>query len=238
MKRIFYVFLILILTSCKPVSQKGIADKSTYLQDIKNELDKEWPNNRTINLVFHGHSVPAGYFNTPFVNTVDSYPFLLLKKLKERYPYAVINVINTAIGGESSIEGEKRFDADVLTHKPDILFIDYSLNDQSIELEMTYEAWDKMIKKALRKNCKVILLTPSPDQRINILESNNLLEKQRIQVAKLAEENGVGLIDSYNLFKDRVIAGDSLHHYMSQINHPNKNGHQLIANKVYTYFEK
>ena len=80
-------------------------NSSDYLKDIKAELNKEWPNNRTINLVFHGHSVPAGYFNTPNVKTLDSYPYQVLKQLKELYPYAVINVINTSIGGENSISG-------------------------------------------------------------------------------------------------------------------------------------
>lgn len=238
MKKIIYVIIILILISCNSISKKGIADKSTYLQDIKTELENEWPDNRTINLVFHGHSVPSGYFKTPVVNTLDSYPFLLLKKLKEKYPNAVINIINTAIGGENSVEGEKRFDSDVLIHKPDLLFIDYSLNDRGIGLKKSYKAWESMIKKALKKNIKVILLTPSPDQRVNILESNNILEQHRNQVVKLAEENGVGLINSYNIFKDRIIAGDSISGYMSQVNHPNKNGHLLIANEMYKYFKR
>lgn len=215
----------------------GLADQSGYLQEIKMELEKKWPDNRTINLVFHGHSVPAGYFKTPVVNTLDSYPFLLLQRLKVRYPYAVINIINTAIGGENSIEGEKRFESEVLIHKPDVLFIDYSLNDRGVGLENSYKAWDKMIKGALKKNIKVILLTPSPDQRIDMLEPNNLLEQHRNQVVRLAQENGVGLIDSYSLFKDRIIAGDNVANYMSQVNHPNQSGHQLIADEASIYFE-
>lgn len=215
----------------------GLADQSGYLQEIKMELEKKWPENRTINLVFHGHSVPAGYFKTPVVNTLDSYPFLLLQRLKVRYPHAVINIINTAIGGENSIEGEKRFVSEVLIHKPDVLFIDYSLNDRGVGLENSYKAWDKMIKGALKKNIKVILLTPSPDQRIDMLEPNNLLEQHRNQVVRLAQENGVGLIDSYSLFKDRIIAGDNVANYMSQVNHPNQSGHQLIADEASIYFE-
>lgn len=215
----------------------GLADQSGYLQEIKMELEKKWPENRTINLVFHGHSVPAGYFKTPVVKTLDSYPFLLLQRLKIRYPHAVINIINTAIGGENSIEGEKRFESEVLIHKPDVLFIDYSLNDRGVGLENSYKAWDKMIKGALKKNIKVILLTPSPDQRIDMLEPNNLLEQHRNQVVRLAQENGVGLIDSYSLFKDRIIAGDNVANYMSQVNHPNQSGHQLIADEASIYFE-
>ena len=236
MKRINFTVIILILLSYNSTSENGISDKSSYLNDIKTELKNEWPNNRTINIVFHGHSVPSGYFKTPVVNTLDSYPYQLLKKLKERYLYAVINVINTAIGGENSVQGAKRFESDVLTHKPDILFIDYSLNDLGIGLEKSYKAWDKMIKKALKNNIKVIVITPSPDQRINILDPNNQLEQHKNQVIKLAKENGIGLIDSYNLFKERVIAGDSISDYMSQVNHPNKNGHQLIANEIFKYF--
>ncbi len=237
MKKNNFILLILITISCSSVIKKGIVEKSGYLKDIKVELKKKWPNNRTINLVFHGHSVPSGYFKTPVVNTLDSYPYLLLKKLKERYPYAVINVINTAIGGENSLKGAKRFDSDVLTHKPDVLFIDYSLNDLGIGLNKSYEAWDEMINKSLKQNIKVILLTPSPDQRINIQEAKNELGQHRNQVVKLAEKYGLGLIDSYNLFKEKVIEGDSLSDYMSQINHPNKKGHQLIANELYKYFE-
>ena len=59
-----------------------IASKASYLEKIKAEMLVEWPKNRTINLVFHGHSVPAGYFKTPTVNTLASYPYLVLKDIK------------------------------------------------------------------------------------------------------------------------------------------------------------
>ncbi len=139
------------------------ANPSTYLSDLKKEMQIEWPKNRTINIVFHGHSVPSGYFKTPIVNTLAAYPALVLNKIKALYPYAVVNVITTSIGGENSISGAKRFDNEVLNHQPDVLFIDYALNDRGAGLEKSYKAWDEMIKKAKRKNIKIILLTPSPD---------------------------------------------------------------------------
>ena len=236
MKRIHFIFLFLMLSLNNSAQEKGVAEPSDYLKDIKTELNKKWPDNRTINLVFHGHSVPSGYFKTPVVNTMNSYPYQLLKKLKEQYPYAVINIINTAIGGENAVRGAIRFDSDVLIHKPDVLFIDYSLNDLGIGLEKAYKAWDEMIKKALKNNSKIILMTPSPDQRINILEAGNELEQHRNQVVQLAYENGVGLIDSYTLFKEKVEMGDSISEYMSQVNHPNTKGHQLIANEILKFF--
>lgn len=204
---------------------------------MKVELKKEWPNNRTINLVFHGHSVPAGYFNTPNVKTFESYPYQVLKQLKELYPYAVINIINTSVGGENSVSGAKRFESDVLIHKPDVLFIDYALNDRSVGLVKSREAWEKMIGKALKKGIKVILLTPSPDQAENILDPNAVLEKYAQQIRNLSVKLGIGMVDSYETFRQVAVSSDTLSDYMAQSNHPNEKGHLLIANEILNYFK-
>jgi hypothetical protein len=214
-----------------------VASPENYLNDIKSGLMVQWPQNKTINLVFHGHSVPAGYFVTPVVNTIDSYPFLVLSNLKAEYPFAVINSINTSIGGENSVSGQKRFKQDVLRFKPDVLFIDYALNDRGIGLEASKKAWELMIKAALKLNIKVILLTPSPDQSVNILETDTDLDKHAGQIRHLAADYGVGLIDSYALFKQKVREGGQLESYMSQVNHPNKKGHELIAIEIMSYFK-
>lgn len=237
MRNNYYIFLLVILLSGQVNDKNQIALSSNYLDDIKTELKKEWPKNRTINLVFHGHSVPAGYFKTPVVNTFESYPFQLLKKLKALYPYAVINIINTSIGGENSISGEKRFESDVLVHKPDVLFIDYALNDRSIGLDKSRVAWETMIRKALDRGIKVILLTPSPDQSVDILESNNDLEKHSVQIRTLAKKFGVGLVDSYAVFQQIASSGDTISNYMSQVNHPNEKGNSLIADEIMKYFK-
>lgn len=196
---LFFICLsILIFQSSKGYGQTLPSD---YLSSIKEELQKDWPKNRTINLVFHGHSVPAGFFKTPVVNTLEAYPMLVLKQLKSLYPKAVINVINTAIGGENSESGSKRFKSTVLNHQPDVLFIDYALNDRRIGLKKAKKYWKKMIKKAVNRKIKVILLTPSPDVKVNLLDAENILEKHTIQIINLASTHKVGLVNSYQIFK-------------------------------------
>jgi acyl-CoA thioesterase-1 len=236
MKRFSFILLSALIFSLHLRGQNSAINPSDYLDEIKNELKIEWPKNRTINLVFHGHSVPAGFFKTPVVNTLSSYPYQVLKELKAIYPFAVINIINTSIGGENSLSGEKRFKSEVLTHKPDVLFIDYALNDRGAGLEKARAAWQSMIKSALKKNIKIILLTPSPDQRVDILEPNNILDQHADQIKELALENKVGLIDSYGLFKKKVLEGKEVSSYMSQVNHPNELGHQLITEEILKYF--
>ena len=235
--RILTIILFTALSYTDVQCQEGTAaDPSHYLDSLKTEMQKQWPGNRTINLVFHGHSVPAGYFKTPVVNSQEAYPNLVLRELKKLYPYAVINVIVTAIGGENSISGEERFERDVLVHKPDVLFIDYALNDRGPGLEKAKEAWQSMINKALKNDIKIILLTPSPDQNVNILEDGNILEQHEDQIIKLAKNNGIGLVDSYALFRANAEAGENVADYMSQVNHPNEKGHRLIAESILLYF--
>lgn len=86
----------------------SVADRSLYLSEICQILRTHWPDNRSVNIVCHGHSVPAGYFATPMVDTMNAYPHLLHAGLKHRFPFAVINVIVTAIGGENSKSGADR----------------------------------------------------------------------------------------------------------------------------------
>ena len=186
---------------------------STYLNDLKKEMQIEWPNNRTINLVFHGHSVPSGYFITPEVNTLAAYPALVLKEIKARYPFAVVNVIVTAIGGENSVQ------------------------DRGEGLEKSSHAWMQMLIQAKEQNIKVILLTPSPDQRVDYTDANNELQQHTDQVIRLAKEHQVGLVDSYKAFEFLYTDKDKLRKYMSQVNHPNEKGHELIAREIIEYFK-
>lgn len=235
-----FLFLFILLFGLLAKSQNlesRIIEPTNYLNELKTELQIEWPKNRTINIVFHGHSVPSGYFKTPQVNTLFAYPYLFLKEIKSIYPYAVVNVIVTAIGGENSLQGAARFKKEVLIHKPDVLLIDYALNDQGVGLEKSYIAWNQMIKKAKKQNSKVILLTPSPDQRVNYNLYDNELKKHTDQIIQLAKDNHVGLVDSYKVFEFLYSDKEELVKYMSQVNHPNEKGHQLIASEIIKYFK-
>lgn len=237
MKRISFCSILLLAGICTVNSCFAQADPNTYLNNIKTELQKKWPDNRTINLVFHGHSVPTGFGATPNVNRLVAYPFQVLKEVNEKYPYSIVNVITTSIGGENSVAGEKRFKKDVLPMKPDVVFIDYALNDRASGLEKAKKADEEMIKLALKKHIKVILMTPSPDLSVDITKSGNILEQFTNMLIGLAKQYNIGLANSYAAFEKIAKSGEDLHKYMAQVNHPNEKGHEVIANVIMKYFE-
>jgi lysophospholipase L1-like esterase len=208
-----------------------LADEHTYLARTSAELRKPWPANRAVTIVCHGHSVPAGYFKTPVVDTFRAYPHLLHRRLKERFAYAVINVTVTAIGGENAAAGAARFARDVLSLRPDVVTIDYALNDRGLGLERAAAAWSAMLTAARKASVPVLLLTPT-------LDDGDLVELTRhaAQIRALAAEYNVGLVDSFALWETTIAAGTPRAALLSQSNHPNEAGHTLLAEGLMRWF--
>ena len=238
---LFHFVLIALLTvSALPSGTAKAApiaaDQENYLLDFSRLAQIEWPQNRTLTIVCHGHSVPAGYFKTPDVRTFDAYPHLLHLALKKQFSSAVFNVIVTAIGGETSPEGAKRFERDVLSLRPDIVTIDYGLNDRTIDLPSARKAWASMIEQAQSKRIKVILLTPTPDTSARLGDPSDPLNQHADQIRSLASEYRVGLVDSLAAFQNAIASGRDLSALMSQVNHPNRQGHELVAESLLKWF--
>lgn len=214
----------------------AIADRAGYLAEFRAAAEAKWPKNRTLTVVCHGHSVPAGYFKTPDVRSLESYPHLLRVELARRFPHAVINVIVTAVGGENSEKGAERFERDVLSLRPDVVLIDYALNDRGPGLERAATAWRGMIEAAQARGAKVILLTPTPDLAAKWRESGDRLQQHAAQVRGLAAEYRVGLVDSLAEFERFANEGGEVETLMSQRNHPNEKGHALVARVLAEWF--
>ena len=230
------IAVVLLTVLYLPVTHAQLASTTNYLAPVVVRLGKIWPQNHLVNIVFHGHSVPAGYFKTPSVDSLHAYPNLLRVALAKQFPHAVINVIVTAVGGEDSVKGAARFDADVLPLKPDVVFLDYALNDRHVGLAKARAAWTEMIQMALDADVKVILLTPTPDQSAKLDDPNDPLNQHAEQIRQLAAEYHVGLVDSLARFK-AVLAGDTaLTNLMAQVNHPNAAGHKLVADELIKWF--
>jgi lysophospholipase L1-like esterase len=209
----------------------------SYLAEITALLRVDWPDNRAVNIVCHGHSVPAGYFKTPVVDSLNSYPHLLRAGLAARFPHAVINVIVTAIGGETSERGAARFEREVLCHRPDVLTIDYALNDRRLGLEGAHAAWTTMIEQALVRNIKVLLLTPTADTTANLDDPNDPLNQHADQVRALAAKYHLLLVDTLAATKAALKRGVRIDDLMSQHNHPNRAGHEIVATEMLRVFD-
>ena len=72
--------------------------------------------------------------------------------LRERFPKAKVNEINATISGTGSDLGVFRLEKDVLSRDPDLIFLEFTVNDIWASQELTHRSVEGIIRKAWRKN--------------------------------------------------------------------------------------
>jgi acyl-CoA thioesterase I len=116
--------------------------------------------------------------------------------------------------------------------KPDLLFIDYALNDIKIGLERAEKAWKSMIQEALGANVKLVPMTPTPDLKEEILDENATLTGYAKMIKRLGEAHQIPVVDVNAQFKTLKREEGEISKYMSQNNHPNELGHQVVLKEI------
>jgi lysophospholipase L1-like esterase len=120
-----------------------------------------------ISIVCFGDSVTQG---TPHVQPEETFPRILERRLRSRYAQrgVFLQVINSGVGGENTAEGLARIQADVLDHGPQIVIVEFGLNDVRYEPEkhipvpQFVENLGRIAAAIQEIGSLVILTTPNP----------------------------------------------------------------------------
>ncbi|MBN1818434.1 MAG: hypothetical protein JW828_13820 [Sedimentisphaerales bacterium] len=73
-----------------------------------------------------------------------------LEWFRQTYPQSQVGEINAAIGGTGSDLGVYRLEYDVLRHKPDLLFVEFAVNDGGTAPEQIYRSMEGIVRKIWR----------------------------------------------------------------------------------------
>lgn len=73
-----------------------------------------------------------------------------LEAFRKAYPQAKVDEINAAIGGTGSDLGVFRLKQDVLDHKPDLLFVEFAVNDGGAAPEQIYRCMEGIVRQTWR----------------------------------------------------------------------------------------
>lgn len=182
-------------------------------------------------IVCFGDSITAGYA------VRRGFPSFLLESLRQRFPDSKIEMINSGISGDTSQDGLGRLDWAVLSYEPDLVTINFGIND--CVLGLSREEFEMNLVEMVRR------IRAGPDSEILLLSSQPLESPpydQRVldyyqTVETVAKEMNVGFVDVYGAWMKRVRAGmplDSL--ILPGLDHPNEAGYRIIAEELMSLF--
>ncbi len=121
------------------------------IRDFAQKAEKREP----LSVVFFGGSLTFGA-NASDPNTT-SYRGLMMQWLREKYPNTPITFHDAAIGGTGSQLGMFRLERDVLKHKPDLVFLDFTVNDDDSGTNMQpLASYERIVRTLLEHDSAVV----------------------------------------------------------------------------------
>ena len=98
-----------------------------------------------------GKTVSVAYFGGS-ITQQPGWRVFSFEHFKKMYPKNEFKEINAAIGGTNSTFGVFRMDQDVLAKKPDLVFVEFSVNDAAWDTRSTRLAMEGIVRKIWKYN--------------------------------------------------------------------------------------
>jgi lysophospholipase L1-like esterase len=187
---------------------------------------------------------------------LDIYANLLARELPAKGIPA--EIINAGIGGNNTQMAMVRFEKDVFEKNPDLVVIQFGINDSAIDVwknppdtkprvlkEKYVQNLEKFAETLKARKCEVILMTPNQMCWTQKLKENygkppyvtddpggfNVTLREYAQaVRQLAEKQKIPLIDVYAAYSAYgKIDKQSVNDLLLDGMHPNDKGHRIVA---------
>lgn len=181
-----------------------------------------------IKLAFLGGSITQGSVaSTP----EGCYAYLTYKWWKDSFPKADFTYINAGIGGTTSHLGVGRVEEEVLSHEPDFVIVEFSVNDADNEphFQETYESLVRRILSAKFAPALLIVHNVRYDDGGNAEAIHGPVGNHYNLPRVSMKPTIYAQVEAGNI-KRRDITPDDLH--------PNDAGHALVAGVITHYLEK
>ena len=187
---------------------------------LKN-LMKRAANGESLVIGFLGGSITQGSLSS---TPETCYAYLVYEWWKKSFPNAEFSFVNGGIGGTTSHYGGARAWKDVLCYRPDIVTVDFSVNDDANEFfEETYEGTLRRLLMAPSAPAVVVLNNVFYDTGKNAQEYHN----------RIADHYGIPHVSIKDTIFPDVESGKIVRADITPDNlHPNDKGHRLVADEI------
>lgn len=187
---------------------------------LKN-LMKRAANGESLVIGFLGGSITQGSLSS---TPKTCYAYLVYEWWKKSFSNAEFSFVNGGIGGTTSHYGGARAWKDVLCYRPDIVTVDFSVNDDANEFfEETYEGTLRRLLAAPSAPAVVVLNNVFYDTGKNAQDYHN----------RIADHYGIPHVSIKDTVYPDVESGKIVRADITPDNlHPNDKGHRLVADEI------
>lgn len=174
-----------------------------------------------LTVAFLGGSITEGIVAS---STEKCYAYLVYQWWCETFPDSHISYVNAGIGGTTSHFGVGRVEEDILSQKPDVVFIDFTVND--VAEEFFRETFEGLLRRILYSDTEpavMILNNVQYDTGINAQEYHN----------SIADYYKVPYVSVKDTIYRRMLEGEFDMSYITpDALHPNDVGHRMVADEL------
>ena len=184
-----------------------------------------------VTIVAYGDSITAGFA------VRRGFPSFWKEMLDEKYPEAGLEMINSGISGDTTLDGLSRLDWAVLSYEPDLVTINFGINDCVLGLGL--EEFEMNLVEMVRRiragpGSEVLLLT---SQLLETPPYDRLVLDYYQAIERVAREMDVGFVDVHGAWMRRVEQGTPLSSLiLPGLDHPNEAGYRIIAEELMGLF--
>ncbi len=178
---------------------------------------KKMENRDECNIIFLGGSITQGC--NASVNEL-CYAYRVYDWFARMFPATRINFINAGIGATTSELGVARVAEDVLKYDPDIVFVEFSVNDSNNEKFM--ETYESLLRKILLYSSEPAVFT------FNNVQYNDGVNAQEVH-NRIGKYYNLPIVSMKDSIYEEILLGNLTSEDVSTDNlHPNSTGHGLL----------
>jgi lysophospholipase L1-like esterase len=209
------------------------APKTTSFADF----DRRAKNGERLTVVFFGASLTWGANASDPIET--SYRADTARRFVAAYPKAHFRFYDAAIGGTGSQLGVFRLQRDVLSRKPDLVFLDFSANDDIYsDSPESLASYESLVRRLVRDaKCPVVQVILPFKWNIKAGEMEKM--KRRTAHLAIARSYNAAVGDAIALINERVAEGKSTLEELWPFDgvHPGDKGYALFAEAAWQGYQ-
>jgi len=195
-------------------------------------------NEKKLRIAYFGGSITegAGASNS----SVTSYRARTTAWFKDNFPDAEITPIMAAIGGTGSKLGMYRCDTDVLAKNPDLLIMEFAVNDSGEAYEDICEQSETILQKVFAHNpyMDVIVITTMTQSQSEQLEEGIEFVSRTAHMA-IAHHYKLPILDVGTVQQCTVLrSGGDFMEFTKDSVHPNDKGYDIYTRIITGHLEK